>query len=79
MNRSMRVQALHLTQRHRHAPTRRGGHPRPALPETGFDLRSRVSGGPVDNAHYGCGCGYQFSAAVSTSVSCPHCGSLQAW
>lgn len=74
----MRVQALHLTQRHRHAKTRRGGHPRPDA-HPGSEWRSRNSGGPVDNAHYGCDCGYQFSAAVSTTVSCPHCGTMQAW
>ena len=74
----MRVQALHLTQRHRHAKTRRGGHARPA-PQPAAEWRARNSGGPLDNAHYGCDCGYQFSAAVSTTVNCPHCGSLQAW
>jgi hypothetical protein len=74
----MRVQALHLTQRHRHAKGRRGAHGRPA-PEPSAEFRARAAGGPLDNAHYGCDCGYQFSAAVSTSVNCPHCGSLQAW
>jgi hypothetical protein len=24
-------------------------------------------------------CGYAFTAAVTTSVGCPHCGSEQAW
>jgi predicted Zn-ribbon and HTH transcriptional regulator len=24
-------------------------------------------------------CGFQFQAPVSTSVTCPHCGSPQAW
>ena len=41
--------------------------------------RARAAGGPIDRACYGCQCGYQFSAAVSTSVVCPHCGSTQAW
>ena len=41
--------------------------------------RSRASGGPIDNAQYTCSCGYVFSAAVSTSVTCPHCGTSQAW
>ena len=41
--------------------------------------RVREAGGPVDRASYTCECGYLFSAAVSTSVSCPHCGSGQAW
>ena len=77
----MRVQALHLTERHRHAKTRRGGHARPATQPgaSGDVVRARAAGGPLDNAHYGCDCGYQFSAAVSTTVSCPHCGNLQTW
>ncbi|WCB93031.1 hypothetical protein DSM104299_01733 [Baekduia alba] len=32
-----------------------------------------------DTAHYSCSCGFQFQAAVTTSVSCPHCGTDQAW
>jgi hypothetical protein len=32
-----------------------------------------------DAALYTCGCGYVFTAAVTTSVGCPHCGSAQAW
>jgi hypothetical protein len=32
-----------------------------------------------DSAVYSCGCGMVFDATVSTSVSCPHCGSSQAW
>jgi hypothetical protein len=41
--------------------------------------RVREAGGPLDRAAYSCGCGYQFSAPVSTTVSCPHCGAGQAW
>ncbi len=41
--------------------------------------RVRAAGGPIDTALYTCGCGYLFSAAVSTTVSCPHCGTGQAW
>lgn len=41
--------------------------------------RVQAAGGPVDNASYTCQCGYMFSAAVSTSVTCPHCGAAQAW
>jgi hypothetical protein len=41
--------------------------------------RVREAGGPVDRASYSCSCGYLFSASVSTSVSCPHCGAGQAW
>ena len=32
-----------------------------------------------DTATYSCGCGYVFTAPVSTTVGCPHCGSDQAW
>jgi hypothetical protein len=45
----------------------------------GPELRSREAGGPQDSACYECTCGYVFSASVSTSVSCPHCGQSQAW
>jgi hypothetical protein len=48
---------------------------RPA-PEQGA---SRLAPGTQDNAHYACGCGYAFSAHVSTSVDCPRCGAGQAW
>jgi rubrerythrin len=41
--------------------------------------RVREAGGPVDQASYTCTCGYLFSASVSTSVMCPHCGADQAW
>jgi hypothetical protein len=41
--------------------------------------RVREAGGPLDRASYSCACGYLFSANVSTSVSCPHCGADQAW
>ncbi|MHB8491662.1 MAG: hypothetical protein ACYDA6_05535 [Solirubrobacteraceae bacterium] len=33
----------------------------------------------LDMARYTCQCGLIFSAAVSTTVSCPHCGTEQAW
>ena len=32
-----------------------------------------------DAALYTCGCGYIFTAPVTTSVGCPHCGCAQAW
>jgi hypothetical protein len=41
--------------------------------------RVREAGGPTDRASYSCACGYLFSASVSTSVTCPHCGADQAW
>lgn len=43
------------------------------------ERRLRDAGGPNDRACYSCECGYLFEAHVSTSVSCPHCGTHQAW
>ena len=40
---------------------------------------ARRAGGPQDRALYQCACGTVFTAAVSTSVGCPHCGTSQAW
>lgn len=40
---------------------------------------AKRAGGPQDNALYTCSCGCAFTAAVSTSVGCPHCGTSQAW
>jgi hypothetical protein len=37
------------------------------------------SADPADLASYSCECGLVFSAAVSTTVQCPHCGAQQAW
>jgi hypothetical protein len=52
----------------------------PASPGCDPDVkRVREAGGPIDRASYACGCGYLFSASVSTTVACPHCGSNQAW
>ena len=41
--------------------------------------RAQRAGGPQDRALYTCGCGFAFTASVSTSVGCPHCGTGQAW
>jgi hypothetical protein len=41
--------------------------------------RRREAGGMQDEASYTCQCGFVFSAPVSTSVGCPHCGGAQAW
>jgi hypothetical protein len=41
--------------------------------------RVRHAGGPLDRACYSCGCGYVFTAPVSTTVACPHCRAPQAW
>ena len=56
--------------------------PAPAPPvadDHPHERRARESGGPIDNASYNCSCGMVFSAPVSTSVACPHCGTGQAW
>ncbi len=80
----MRARLLHpLSERRR--PRQRGPvtiavTAKPAL--RGCDpavQRVREAGGPVDRASYSCQCGYMFSAAVSTTVVCPHCGADQAW
>ncbi len=54
-------------------------HPDPAPDADPAVARVRGAGGPTDRAAYTCECGYCFSAAVSTTVSCPHCGAGQAW
>jgi hypothetical protein len=53
--------------------------PAPFVEDHPHERRARESGGPIDNAQYNCGCGMVFKAAVTTSVSCPHCGTGQAW
>src|SRR3954447_17817782 len=62
-------------------------HRRPRRP-SGTRAKSAVSPGrernkranvSQDAATYNCECGYVFTAAVTTSVGCPHCGSPQAW
>jgi hypothetical protein len=55
--------------------------PAPAAVDSNLlaERRHRASVAPEDTAHYGCGCGFQFAAPVSTSVQCPHCGAGQAW
>ncbi|HWH13053.1 MAG TPA: hypothetical protein VG165_18170 [Solirubrobacteraceae bacterium] len=44
-----------------------------------FEWEMRNSDGPTDSALYLCACGYQFTARVATTVSCPNCGGGQAW
>ena len=68
----------------RRSPTGRRLHivpaaaPRPE-PMHPAERRMRDAGGPDDRATYSCGCGYLFEAAVSASVHCPHCTTVQAW
>jgi hypothetical protein len=76
----MRVRPLRQTTR-RNVPATRRAHltsvPKPQ--KLTAEKRARESGGPEDRAFYTCSCGYAFKAEVSTSVSCPHCGTGQAW
>ncbi len=70
------------TRRHRRERGARASEPSPAPAAQTSDpaaQRVREAGGPVDEATYACQCGYLFSAAVSTTVACPHCGTDQAW
>jgi hypothetical protein len=64
-----------LTERRPHA----FGRPEELVDEHAAERRHRESVAPEDSALYSCSCGFQFTAAVSTSVSCPHCGTGQAW
>ena len=41
--------------------------------------KARRAAGNEDRALYACSCGYAFTASVSTTVGCPHCGTAQAW
>jgi len=62
--------------RNRHAV--RAAEPLPRACDPDLE-RVREAGGPIDQASYSCACGCVFRAPVSTSVSCPHCGTAQAW
>ena len=81
----MRVRPFRsTTETRRPAPERRPHQPAPVkqekpAPQLSDETRLRASGGPDDHASYQCSCGYVFEADVSTSVSCPHCGTGQAW
>ena len=65
------------------APRHEGTRPEPsraAASAPGSPKERAVrEGGPQDRALYICRCGSAFQAAVSASVSCPHCGDAQAW
>jgi hypothetical protein len=56
-------------------PVERVASPKPSAP----NRDARRGGGPEDRALYSCMCGFVFTAAVTTSVDCPHCGTQQAW
>jgi len=62
----------------KHRPHRRRvAAPQPAA--TPARERNKRANLTQDAALYSCGCGYVFTAPVTTSVGCPHCGSAQAW
>ena len=63
---------IHISLPRRHAK-------RDAAVAAGSSSSARRAGCPQDNALYTCSCGCAFTAAVSTSVGCPHCGTDQAW
>ena len=60
----------------RHRPARAVVSPPPTSLARERNKRANVS---EDTATYSCGCGYVFTAPVSTTVGCPHCGADQAW
>jgi hypothetical protein len=73
-----------LTERRPHAFGRPGdgegeAERKAVADEHAAERRHRESVAPEDSALYSCSCGFQFQAAVSTSVACPHCGTGQAW
>jgi hypothetical protein len=70
-----RSHAARSGERPRARPIARG----PVAGSGADELRARTSGGPEDSALYSCECGCAFQAPVSASVSCPRCGSAQAW
>ena len=51
----------------------------PPSPASAARERNQRANLTQDAALYSCGCGYVFTAPVTTSVGCPHCGSDQAW
>jgi hypothetical protein len=51
----------------------------PSEPPTSELERAQRTPAPEDRALYACGCGFAFTAGVTTSVACPHCGAAQAW
>lgn len=66
-----------------HLPFRR---PRPAAPQRAErqavltrTQAARRAADCDDKAFYACSCGFAFTATVSTTVGCPHCGTPQAW
>ena len=61
------------------APATSGDRAEPPVAALDTRARNRAAERPQDEAVYNCSCGFVFSAAVSASVGCPHCGDAQAW
>jgi DNA-directed RNA polymerase subunit RPC12/RpoP len=86
---TMRVRPLRPTDRRSPARAERrpyviGCPPEPetadvAVADHAAERRHRECVTCEDHALYSCSCGFQFTAPVSTSVACPHCGTAQAW
>jgi hypothetical protein len=60
-------------------PARKPAVPSQPAPEPPETRDARRGGGPQDEALYSCMCGFIFRAPVTTAISCPHCGTEQAW
>ena len=63
----------------RHRPARAAVSPPAPAPTSLARERNQRANVSEDTATYSCGCGYVFTAPVSTTVDCPHCGADQAW
>ena len=68
--------AAHLPFRRQRPSAPASGERTPALQRTQAARRAAACD---DKAFYACSCGYAFTASVSTTVGCPHCGTAQAW
>ena len=63
----------------RHRPARAVASPAPRPITSLARERNKRANVSQDTAPYSCWCGYVFTAPVSTTVECPHCGGGQAW
>lgn len=76
----MRVRPLRPTATRLVAERRPHAAERPPIADEHLaERRHRECVSCEDNALYSCSCGFQFTAPVTTSVVCPHCGTAQAW
>ena len=78
MRASIPHSVLHRRSRRRFSPAPRQPAHKPLAADSAVS-RARLAGGPLDCASYACHCGYVFTAPVSTTVACPHCGAGQPW